>query len=46
MAPGSVDLLQGNVRVPASLAPGDYSVTLRIGEEVSNTALIAVAPAQ
>ncbi|HYP09709.1 MAG TPA: SBBP repeat-containing protein [Bryobacteraceae bacterium] len=46
MTPGSVGLLQANVRVPASLASGDYPVVLRIGEESSNTALIAVSARQ
>jgi uncharacterized protein (TIGR03437 family) len=46
MTPGSVGLLQANVRIPASLAAGDWPVVLKIGEESSNVALIAVSAGQ
>ncbi len=42
-APGQLSgLIQVNVRIPADLTPGDYSIVLSVGGRASNSALFSV----
>ncbi|HEV2690299.1 MAG TPA: SMP-30/gluconolactonase/LRE family protein [Bryobacteraceae bacterium] len=42
LTPGFIGLLQMNIVVPSSLAPGDYPLTVSINGEASNSATISV----
>lgn len=42
LSPGYVGLLQVNVDIPASLAAGDYPLTITINKVASNSPLIVV----
>ncbi len=41
LTPGFVGLAQANIQVP-NLAPGDYPVTIRVGGQSSNAALVSI----
>jgi uncharacterized protein (TIGR03437 family) len=43
LAPGFVGLLQMNIVVPSTLAPGDYPLTVTIHGETSNSGMISVS---
>jgi uncharacterized protein (TIGR03437 family) len=42
LTPGAVGLYQMNVRVPQALSPGDYPISLKVGQATSNTPFVAV----
>ncbi len=42
LAPGYVGLVQANLEVPASLAPGDYELVITVGDRASNRGIISL----
>jgi uncharacterized protein (TIGR03437 family) len=44
LTPGFVSLLQLNIAVPPGLAAGSYPMVVTIGAQVSNSAIVSIAP--
>lgn len=42
MVPGYVGLAQANIEIPAGLQPGEHELRVRVGDQVSNGAVVSV----